>query len=70
MAFSKEHSASFRTILLSRGVTNMFSNADTIDQDSEQRAAQDEQAGRVAVDRKRWRRWAFLLASSRRKALT
>jgi len=32
MAFSKEHSASFRTILLSRGVTNMFSNADTIDQ--------------------------------------
>jgi len=33
MAFSKEHSESFRTILLSRGVTNMFSNADTIDQD-------------------------------------
>jgi len=30
MAFSKEHSASFRTILLSRGVTNMFSNADTM----------------------------------------
>jgi len=39
MAFSKEHSESFRHDLLSRGVTNMFSSADTIDQDSEQRAA-------------------------------
>src|SRR5207247_3837443 len=50
MAFSKEHSASFRTILLSRAVTNMFSSADTIDQDSEQRAAKMSKRARWPVD--------------------
>jgi len=62
MAFSKEHSASFRTILLSRGVTNMFSNADTIDQDSEQRAAKMSKRAAWPVDPKRLEALGVLLA--------
>jgi hypothetical protein len=62
MAFSKEHSASFRTILLSRGVTNMFSNADTIDQDSEQRAAKMSKRNAWPVDPKRLEGLGILLA--------
>src|SRR6266581_2087174 len=62
MAFSKEHSASFRTILLSRGVTNMFSSADTIDQDSEQRAAKMSKRAAWPVDPKRLEGLGVLLA--------
>ena len=62
MAFSKEHSASFRTILLSRGVTNMFSSADTIDQDSEQRAAKMSKRNAWPVDPKRLEGLGVLLA--------
>src|SRR5438094_3299056 len=62
MAFSKEHSASFRTILLSRGVTNMFSSADTIDQDSEQRAAKMSKRAVWPVDPKRLEALGALLA--------
>jgi hypothetical protein len=62
MAFSKEHSASFRTILLSRGVTNMFSDADTIDQDSEQRAAKMSKRNAWPVDPKRLEGLGVLLA--------
>jgi len=62
MAFSKEHSESFRTILLSRGVTNMFSNADTIDQDSEQRAAKMSKRAAWPVDAKRLEGLGVLLA--------
>ena len=62
MAFSEEHSASFRTILLSRGVTNMFSNADTIDQDSEQRAAKMSKRTAWPVDPKRLEALGVLLA--------
>ena len=62
MAFSKEHSESFRTILLSRGVTNMFSNADTIDQDSEQRAAKMSKRASWPVDPKRLEALGVLLA--------
>jgi hypothetical protein len=62
MAFSKEHSESFRTILLSRGVTNMFSNADTIDQDSEQRAAKMSKRASWPVDAKRLEALGVLLA--------
>jgi len=62
MAFSKEHSASFRTILLSRGVTNMFSSADTIDQDSEQRAAKMSKRAAWPVDPKRLEALGVLLA--------
>src|SRR5438094_6995765 len=38
MAFSKEHTASLLTIFLSPCVTNFFSSAVTLDQDSDQRA--------------------------------
>jgi len=62
MAFSKEHSESFRTILLSRGVTNMFSSADTIDQDSEQRAAKMSKRAAWPVDPKRLEGLGVLLA--------
>jgi len=62
MAFSKEHSESFRTILLSRGVTNMFSSADTIDQDSEQRAAKMSKRAAWPVDPKRLGGLGVLLA--------
>jgi len=62
MAFSKEHSASFRTILLSRGVTNMFSSADTIDQDSEQRATKMSKRDAWPVDPKRLEGLRVLLA--------
>jgi hypothetical protein len=62
MAFSKEHSTSFRTILLSRGVTNMFSSADTIDQDSEQRAAKMSKRAAWPVDPKRLEALGVLLA--------
>jgi len=62
MAFSKEHSESFRTILLSRGVTNMFSSADTIDQDSEQRAAKMSKRAAWPVDPNRLEGLGVLLA--------
>ncbi|HEX8115129.1 MAG TPA: hypothetical protein VF516_45690 [Kofleriaceae bacterium] len=39
MSFSKEHSASFRDLLFSRGVKNMFSSASSVGEDAEQRAA-------------------------------
>ncbi len=67
MAFSKEHSASFRTILLSRGVTNMFSSADTIDQDSEQRAARMSKRAAWPVDPKRLEGLGVLLAFLRKE---
>ena len=61
MAFSKEHSASFRTILLSRGVTNMFSDADTVDQDAEQRASKMSKRASWPVDPKRLEAFGVLL---------
>src|SRR5256885_7084223 len=68
MAFSKEHSASFRTILLSRGVTNMFSSADTIDQDSEQRAAKMSKRAAWPVDPKRLEALGALLAFLKKRS--
>jgi hypothetical protein len=62
MSFSKEHSESFRTILRSRGVTNMFSEADTIDQDSEQRAVKMSKRASWPVDPKRLEALGVLLA--------
>jgi len=62
MAFSKEHSASFRDLLLSRGVKNMFSNASTVAEDAEQRAAKMSQLAEWPTDPKRIEGLGKLLA--------
>lgn len=61
MSFSAEHSASFKAILLSRGVTNMFSNAETIDEDAEQRGRKAAQLAEWPVDPKRLEALSVLL---------
>lgn len=62
MSFSKEHSASFRDLLLSRGVKNMFSNAASVNEDAEQRAAKMSQLAEWPTDPKRIEGLGKLLA--------
>jgi hypothetical protein len=62
MAFSKEHSASFRDLLFSRGVKNMFSSASSVGEDAEQRAAKMSQLAEWPTDPKRIEGLGKLLA--------
>jgi hypothetical protein len=62
MAFSKEHSASFRDLLLSRGVKNMVSTAATVAEDAEQRAAKMSELREWPIDPQRIEGLGKLLA--------
>jgi hypothetical protein len=62
MAFSKEHSESFRDLLLSRGVKNMVSTAATVAEDAEQRGAKMSELTEWPVDPQRIQGLGKLLA--------
>lgn len=62
MSFSKEHSASFRDLLFSRGVKNMFSSASSVGEDAEQRAAKMSQLAEWPTDPRRIEGLGKLLA--------
>jgi hypothetical protein len=62
MAFSREHSESFRDLLLSRGVKNMVSTAGTVAEDAEQRAAKMSELSEWPIDPKRIEGFGKLLA--------
>jgi len=62
MAFSKEHSASWGDLLLSRGVKNMVSTAATVAEDAEQRAAKMSERSEWPIDPQRIEGFGKLLA--------
>lgn len=62
MSFSKEHSESFRDLLLSRGVKNMSSTAATVAEDAEQRGAKMSELAEWPIDPQRIKGFGKLLA--------
>ncbi|HEY0481581.1 MAG TPA: hypothetical protein VGD37_28890 [Kofleriaceae bacterium] len=62
MAFSKEHSASWGDLLLSRGVKNMVSTAATVAEDAELRAAKMSERSEWPIDPERIEGFGKLLA--------
>jgi hypothetical protein len=62
LAFSKEHSASWADLLLSRGVKNMVSTASTIAEDAELRGAKMSERSEWPIDHQRIEGFGKLLA--------
>jgi hypothetical protein len=62
MAFSREHSASWGDLLLSRGVKNMVSTAATVAEDAELRAAKMSERAEWPIDHQRIEGFGKLLA--------
>jgi len=61
MDFSAEHTASFRDILLSRGVANQFTDAETVEEDAARRGAAMAKLASWPVDPKRLDGFGVLL---------